>query len=199
MTIGEILEFVKRTKTRDHIVLFYTNTEDRSKVLSAFLRTGLDKGEAAFYICSEQSPEQTKQALQASGIEVEKYERNGAFKIIDYSECYIINGKFNPSKTMFFLKNLVAESSRKGFRSLRVAEEMTCFFKHKIMDELIEYELAFHTKLRLPMTAISAYNQQVITEIGGTEAVKLLFEILRAHSTALVMGSSAIMVKTMLE
>jgi hypothetical protein len=199
MKMDEILELLKRTRTRDHIVLFYTDTEDRDKVLSAFLKAGLDKGEAVSYICSEQSPEQTKQSLQAFGIDAEKYERNGALKIIDYSECFIINGKFNPSKTMSFLKNLVAESGRKGFRGLRVAEELACFFNSKMMDELIEYELALHTKLRLPMTAISAYNQQLITEIGGTEADKLLFEVLRAHSTALIMGPGAIIVKTVIK
>jgi hypothetical protein len=51
--------------------------------------------------------------------------------------------------------------------------------------------------LDLPMTAICAYDQQSVAEEGSLEAIKIMFDLLRAHSTALVMGPNTVMVKTL--
>jgi hypothetical protein len=195
MTINGILELVKNSKIRDHLLFFYSSSESRNRVASAFLEDGLDKGEAAAYVCSEQSCERTRQALQPLISDMEEYERNGAFRIIDYTEWYIINGKFNPSKTINLFRNLLAESSQKGFKGLRYFGEMTCFFKHKIIDDLIEYELALHTTLDINMMVTCAYNLQMISELGGPKAISMLFAMLKAHSTALVTGPRTIIVK----
>jgi hypothetical protein len=131
------------------------------------------------------------------GIDVEKYEQKGALKVMDYRDWYIIDGKFDPSKTMQLWENLFAESRKNGFKGLRVTGEMACFFENKMTKELLEYEKALHRTLRLPMTAICAYDQQTVAETGSTEALKVMFDVLRAHSTALVMGPTTVMIKTM--
>jgi archaellum biogenesis ATPase FlaH len=194
---NEVLEFVKKMKPRDHVVLFYTDAEDKNEVLFTYLKAGLERKEAAAYVASQQSVEQTKEAMQKFGIDVEKYERKGALKVVDYKDWYIIDGKFDASKTLQMWKDLLAESKKKGFKGLRVTGEMSCFFENKMTKELLEYEKALQRTLELPMTAICAYDQQAVAEEGSVEALKVLFDLLRAHSTALVMGPSTVMIKTL--
>ena len=194
---GEILEFVKKMKPRDHVVLFYTNPEDKNEVLFTYLKAGLERKEAAAYVASQQSPEQTKQAMRKFGIDVDKYEQKGALKVMDYKDWYIIDGKFDASKTLQMWKDLLADSKKKGFKGMRVTGEMACFFENNMTKELVEYEKALHRTLDLPMTAICAYDQQTVAQTGSAEALKILFDILRAHSTALVMGPTTVMVKTL--
>jgi hypothetical protein len=93
-------------------------------------------------------------------------------------------------------KELLTESRKKGFKGLRVTGEMSCFFENNMIKELVEYEKSLHRTLDLPMTAICAYDQQTVAEKGGTESLKVMFDILKAHSTAIVMGHNTVMVKT---
>jgi hypothetical protein len=194
---NEVLEFVKKMKSRDHVVLFYTSPEDKNEVLFTYLKAGLERKEAAAYVASQQSPEQTKEAMRKFGIDTEKYEQKGGLRVIDYRNWYIIGGKFDPSKTMQMWKDLLTEVKEKGFKGLRVTGEMACFFENKMTKELMEYEKALHKTLDLPMTAICAYDQQAVAEEGSLEAIKVMFDLLRAHSTALVMGPNTVMVKTL--
>ena len=38
----EVLEFVKSMRPRDHVILFYSNPEDKRMVLFTYLKEGLD-------------------------------------------------------------------------------------------------------------------------------------------------------------
>jgi hypothetical protein len=61
--------------------------------------------------------------------------------------------------------------------------------------DLLEYEKALHRTLELPMTAIYAYDQQAVAEEESLEAMNVMFTLLKAHSTALVMGPNTVVVK----
>ncbi|WXG44083.1 MAG: MEDS domain-containing protein [Promethearchaeati archaeon SRVP18_Atabeyarchaeia-1] len=193
---NQVLEFVKKMKPRDHVVLFYTRTEDKNEVLFTYLKAGLERKEAAAYVASQQSPEESKRAMRKFGIDVDKYEQKGALKVMDYKDWYIIDGKFDPSRTLQMWKDLLADSKKRGFKGLRVTGEMACFFENNMTEELIQYERALHRTLDLPMTAICAYDQQTVAERGSADALKVMFDILKAHSTALVIGPSTVMMKT---
>jgi archaellum biogenesis ATPase FlaH len=194
---GQVLDFVQNMKPRDHVVLFYTSSEDKNEVLFTYLKAGLEKKEAAAYVTSQQSVQQTREAMRKFGIDVEEYEQRGGLKVFDYRNWYIIDGKFDPSRTLQMWKDLLTESKKKGFKGLRVTGEMCCFFENKMTQELLEYEKALHRTLELPMTAICAYDQQAVAEEGSLEAMNVMFTLLKAHSTALVMGPNTIMVKSL--
>lgn len=194
---NQVLEFVRKMKPRDHVVLFYTSPQDKNEVLFTYLKAGLEHKEAAAYVASQQSSEETKQAMRNFGIDVDKYEQKGALYVMDYRDWYMVGGKFDPLRTLQKWKDLLAESKKKGFKGLRVTGEMACFFENKMTKELLEYEKSLHRTLELPMTAICAYDQQTVAETGSVEAFKVMFDILAAHSTALVMGPTTVMVKTL--
>jgi len=55
MEKNELLEFVRRMKPRDHVILFYQNPEDKHLVLFTYLKAGLDQDEAAVYVGTQES------------------------------------------------------------------------------------------------------------------------------------------------
>lgn len=182
MQKNEIVEFVKNMKATDHVILLYTNPKEKHDVLFTYLKAGLERGEAAAYVAGQEHPEQIKQAMREFGIDVGRYEKNGALRVIDYRDWYIIDGKFDVSKTLGLWKKILDESTAKGFKGLRVTGEMVCFFENKMVKELVEYERALHKTLEIPLTAICAYDQEVVAKEGGVE---LLLDLLNAHSAKL--------------
>jgi len=176
----KILEFVKNLKIKDHVILFYANPKEKHDVLFTYLKAGLEKGEAVAYVASQESPEQIEQAMRDFGIDVKQYEKNGALRIIDYRDWYIIDRKFNVKKTIELWKNLFDESIAKGFKGLRVTGEMACFFENGMVKELIEYENVLHKTLEIPMIGICAYDSNLIA--SQEDGIELLLNLLNMHS-----------------
>jgi hypothetical protein len=182
----EIIEFVKTMKLKEHGVLLYTDIKDKHDVLFTYLKAGLERGEAAACIACQESPEQIREAMQEFGIDVKRYEDKGALKVIDYRDWYIVNGKFDSSRTLDLWRKIAQESESKGFRGLRVTGEVVCFFENNLVNELLDYEHALHRTLDIPMTAICAYDSKILTT--KEEWFNVLIEILNTHSTAIMIG-----------
>ena len=189
---SEILEFVKRMKAKDHAIMFYSKPEDKRQVLFTYLKAGLAQGEAAAYVASEETPSQIKQAMKRFGIDVDRFETSGALHVIDYKDWYIIGSKFDMAKTIKLWKKLYDEAIDKGFKGLRVTGETTCFFKHGRVKELVKYEKALHKVLEFPMTAICAYDADVVAKEDGG---KLYLNLIKAHGTVIFAGPEAGLVK----
>jgi hypothetical protein len=193
----EIIDFVRRMKSQDHVIFFYTGREDKYYVLFTYLKAGLDKGEAVAYVVSQETPEQLKRAMEEYGIDVRGYEASGALRVIDYKGWYIISGGFDPEKTMDSWKKLADESKKRGFRGLRVTGEMSCFFDYELVEELMGYEKSLHRSLSMPMMAICAYDQALFSrQAARTDSVDVLLSLMSAHSTAIISGHVEGVVKT---
>lgn len=169
MEKSEILGFVKNMKATDHVILFYSNRRDKRLVLFTHLKAGLDRGEAAVYVAGDESIDEIRKTMKEFSLEVERLEEEGALHVIDYQEWYIIDGEFNVLKTIELWRKLYEDALAKGFRGLRVTGEMACFFKHEMVKELVEYERALHRVLELPITAICAYNSEMVANEGRGE------------------------------
>jgi hypothetical protein len=191
-----VIEFVNNMKPNDHVILIYANTEDKYYVLFTYLKAGLDKGEAAAYVAGQETPEQIRKAMQKFGIDVKRCEQSGALTVIDYRDWYIIGGKVDIRKTMRLWGSMFDETKKKGLRGFRVAGEMACFLDNGLVKELLEYERTLHRTLELSMMAICAYDQNAIARTQGYDATRLLLDLLKAHSTAIIMGPEGGLVKT---
>lgn len=192
-----IIGFVGGMKPRDHVIFLYTSPEDKHFVLFTYLKTGLERGEVAAYVASQETTDQIKKAMQEYGVDVRRYERTGALRVIDYKEWYIISGGFDPSRTLDSWKNLLDESIKRGFRGLRVAGEMSCFFDNEIVEDLMDYEHALHRELVIPMMAICAYSKALFERQSGSHnPVDVLLGLLAAHSTAIIIAPMEGVVRT---
>jgi hypothetical protein len=186
---SEILEFVRRMKARDHVILFYTNHSNKRLVLFTYLKAGLDAGEAVVYVAGDESSNAIREAMSDFGLNVEHYERIGALRVVDYRQWYIIGGEFNIDRTLSLWKKALDEAMTRGFKGLRVAGEMACFFKHDMINELVVYERALHRELEIPLAAICAYDDAVVLKGAEEERyLRLYLDLVTAHSTILFMG-----------
>jgi len=183
----KIIRLVSRLGPRDHVILVYNSPETKHNVLFTYLRHGLQKGEAAMYVCCEEDPSQLEDAMRRFGIEVEELKRKGALKVLDYTDFYIVNGKFDKSRVMGLWKKAYREALEKGFNGLRVTGETACFLKHNMTQELVEYEEALHRVLDIPMAAICAYNADILARVN--DPVNVYSELVKAHGTVLFTGT----------
>jgi len=185
----EILDFVRKMKPRDHVILFYSDHNDKHLVLFTYLKAGLDAGEAGVYIAGDESSSQIREAMRDFGIRVEHLEKTGALRVVDYRNWYIIGGEFNIGKTMSKWKKALDEALARGFKGLRVTGEMACFFKNNMINELVLYERALHRELEIPLAAICAYNDDVVLKgIEDERYMRLYLDLITAHSTILFTG-----------
>ena len=186
---AEILRFVKTMHAKDHVILFYTNSQDKHEVLFTYLKAGLDAGEAAVYVASDEPPDQIRRAMRGFGISVGLYERTHALRIADYREWYIIEGEFDISRTFSLWERSLREAHERGFKGLRVAGEMSCFFKHHMLNQLVLYERALHRELEIPMEAICAYDDSVVLRGAREDSyLRLYLDLITAHGTILFIG-----------
>lgn len=166
----------------EHAILFYTGIEDKHEILFTFIKIGLDRGEAAVYVASEENPEQIKEAMTKFGIDVKRHEEKGALKILDYKDFYIINRRFDALRTRALSERLCNEAIERGFKGIMVVGEMFCFFEAGLTGELLEYERSLPRRFEIPMIAICAYNTEMIVDrMGMTE---LMLNLIRVHSGA---------------
>lgn len=186
---AEILDFVKSMLIRDHAILFYSNPRDKREVLFTYLKAGLDAKEAAIYVASEESPDEIRREMKEFGLDSEQFEKSGTLRVVDYREWYIIEGKFDIGKIFSLWQQSLQEALAKGFKGLRVTGEMSCFFKHHMLNELVIYERALHRELTIPMEAICAYDDSVVLK-GAEEDhyLRIYLDLITAHGTILVVG-----------
>jgi len=181
-----VTRFVRQLKPSDHVLFVYETPEAKYNVLFNYIKYGLENGEAALYVCSDANPRQIKNAMKLFGIDVEKYEKIGALRILHYSEFYMINGKFSIKNTLGLWNKFYNEASAKGFKGLRVTGETACFFKHKKVRDLVEYEKELHGVLEIPMMAICSYHADRLKSCD--DPLNLYSELARAHGTILFTG-----------
>ncbi len=174
---------------KGHAILFYADRRDKREVLFTYLKAGLDAGEAAIYVASDESPHALRQAMKEFGLDTDHHEKTHALRIADYREWYIIAGECDISRTFSLWERSLREAFERGFKGLRVAGEMSCFFKHHMLNELVIYERALHRELSIPMEAICAYDDTVVLK-GATEDryLRLYLDLVTAHGTILFVG-----------
>lgn len=193
MDKDEILQFARQMKPRDHVIMFHSSSEDKHQVLFTYLKAGLDQGEVAAYIASEETPDEIRRAMRRFGIDVDDLESRGALRVIDWRDWYIVGGKFSIAETIERWKRLHDEAVAEGFKGLRVTGETACFFRERMVRELVEYEQALNRVVELPMAAIFAYDSGVVANERGGE---LYLDLIKAHSTVIIVGPEAGVVKS---
>ncbi|MGY5854924.1 MAG: MEDS domain-containing protein, partial [Candidatus Thorarchaeota archaeon] len=179
----KMTRILKDLKPREHVILVYNTLEAKRDTLFSYIQGALENGEAARYVCSEESTDSIRKAMVEYGIDVQENEATGALGILDYTDIYIKDGTFNIDDVMDTWTNLYNKVIDDGFSGMRVTGEMNCFLEHDLIDELIEYEQALHTVLDIPMIAICAYNAQKLQEINNP--INIYYELVKAHGRTL--------------
>jgi len=175
--VSETLDYARIMKVGDHGVLFYRRPCEKHKVLFNFLQAGFQNGEGAIYVASQENSEQIRRHMENFGFNVKALEKDGALKIYDYNNWYIINGEVNVSHLAMMSQHVFDEAMEIGLKGLRGCGETACFFEHKKQKELVEYELMIGRKLSLPVTALCAYAANDAKSLED----KFFISLIRAH------------------
>jgi hypothetical protein len=189
----EILQFARQMKPRDHVIMFHSSSEDKHQVLFTYLKAGLDQGETAAYIASEETPDQIRKAMMRFGIYVDDLERRRALRVIDWRDWHFVGGKFSIAENIERWKRLHDEVVDEGLKGLRVTSETGGFFRERMVRELVEYDRALHRVLELPMTAVCAYDSGFVT---NERAGELYLDLIKAHNNVIIVGPEAGVVKS---
>jgi DNA-binding Lrp family transcriptional regulator len=120
---GPVLDF----REGDSIIATYTSAADKMKVFSAFIREGLESGDAVWYTYPDEESETVRAMLEEQGIDWEEYERDGTLHLTSLTEIFMPNGKLDFEKVINMGLNWWAEAKRKRFNHVRVIEDVGDF------------------------------------------------------------------------
>jgi hypothetical protein len=122
-----VVENVLDVKEGEMAVLTYTTAADKMKVLSAFTREGLESGDAVWYTCPDEETETVRAKLRKYGIDVEKYEKEGALRLDSVTEGFKSNGKIDFEKAVIVGLKWWAEKKSEGYKHARTIEDVGDF------------------------------------------------------------------------
>jgi len=180
--VSETLDYAKIMKAGDHGVFFYRRPYEKHEVLFNFLQAGLQKGEGAIYVASQENSEQIRRHMEDFGFNVKALEKDGVLKIYNYDSWYIIDGEVNISHLTMMSQHVFDEAMEIGLKGLRGCGETACFFEHKKQKELVEYELMIGRKLALPVTALCAYDANHAKSLEE----KFFISLIKAHGPVVI-------------
>jgi len=123
LKVGPVLPF----REGEMIIATYTSAADKMKIFSAFIREGLENGDAVFYAYPDEESETVRAKLKEHGINVEKYEKDDTLFMISLTENFMSNGKFDCEKAVNAGLNRWAEAKRKGYKHKRHIEDVGDF------------------------------------------------------------------------
>ena len=120
---GPVLDF----RGGESIIATYTTAADKMKVFSAFIREGLENGDAVDYFYPDEESETVRAKLVEHGIDVEEYEKDDTLSMISHTENIMLNGKLDYGKAVIDCLNRWAEAKRKGYNHVRIIEDVGDF------------------------------------------------------------------------
>jgi hypothetical protein len=109
------------------ILAMYTSAADKMKIFSAFIREGLENGDAVDYLYPDEENETVRAKLKEHGINVEKCEKDGTLFMVSLTEHFMSNGKLDYEKAVNDGLNRWAEAKRKGYKHMRDIEDLGDF------------------------------------------------------------------------
>jgi len=171
------LRYVERLEASDHGIFFYRSPEEKRRVLFNFLKAGLDRDEGAVYVAGEEAPRTIRKAMLHFGLDVEGLEREGLLKVVNYDRWYIVDGKVEIPNIAALWKKAYEEALERGLKGLHVCGEIGCFFRHNLVEELVEYEKACGRIFEIPVAALCSYSLDHIGLLGGDP----FYDLIRSH------------------
>ena len=109
------------------IIATYTSAADKMKIFAAFIREGLESGDAIWYTYPDEESETVRAKLKEYGIDVEKYEKDDTLRMASLTEYFLTNGKFDSEKAVIDGLNRWAEAKRRGYKHSRDIEDVGDF------------------------------------------------------------------------
>lgn len=166
-----------------HICLIYDNEEQRRKIISDYIKEGLQKGEIVRYFTDKTAPESLRSWLLKNGIEISTVEKNGSFGIAAAENAYCPDGKFDPLEMINRSIKRYDSASVVGYKGSRACGEMSWVLRGLPGSErFLEYEMLLNNDYsNFPHSGMCQYDARIFD--GAT-----LLKVLQVHPYIIAQG-----------
>src|SRR6056297_89089 len=158
MLYNSLLKEMKLTKTGDHMVLLYDDKDVLTNVdaIASYITSRIIRNEKCFYISGDMNEEMILNKLKSS-IELEKVIEKGQLSILQKSDAYSKEGKFNPNKMIKLLKKLAIEAVEEGYSGFAITGEISWVLEYEDgFQRIMDYEYMLNDDIfgNYPVSAI---------------------------------------------
>ena len=171
--LGAKINYVRNLVLGDHSLLLFDTEVFKREISFSFLKEGLAKHQAAFYIVSESKLDLENRQAEKYGISFNQIHR-GAFTILSSEELYLRKGKAQAKIITANWLALLKEKQTAGFEGLYVASELNSFFENAKSKELLTYERVLAQQFPPNVCAICLYRTHTLDE-------KQLVQLTKSH------------------
>ncbi len=109
----------------DHVCAMLSNIDELAKLAADWIAEGLGRDERCWYVAAADEAEAVRQALRSKNVDCDVEQRRGAFNIVPSTAAYLVDGIFDPERTMGIFSETVEQAVRDGFSGFRAAADMS--------------------------------------------------------------------------
>lgn len=167
------INYVRNLVLGDHSLLLYDTEMFKREISLSFLKEGLSKHQAAFYVVSENKLDSENRQAEKYGISFDQI-HSGAFTILSSEELYLRKGKAQAKIINANWLPLFKEKQTAGFEGLYIAAELNSFFENAKSKELLTYERVLAQQFPSNVCGICLYSSHILDQ-------KQLVQLTKSH------------------
>jgi AcrR family transcriptional regulator len=165
-----------------HVCGAFEGDDDLYAQLTGFVAEGIERGERAVHIIDPSTRREHVDRLAAAGIDVDGAIARGQLDIREWADVYLIDGRFEPTRTVAVVRNAIDSGRQMGYPATRAIGFMAW-----AIDDAPGVE------------AVSAYEARLDAELGRTRDVVVCAYDVRRHRPSVIVDVLAIHPYTLVE
>jgi hypothetical protein len=173
----------QRFPVSTHMCLIYNSENERKKVISKYIHSGIIDNEKVVYLADDVTKSEVYSWLMEMGLDVNSKKTINNFEVKEGEKVYCSEGYFSPDKMLDGLKVMHGETMETDVACLRASGEMTWALKGiPGSEKLIEYESRLNDLVQThPFVALCQYDAN---KFDG----KTIYNVLQVHPFMIVKG-----------
>jgi len=168
----------------DHLCSIYESQQEHLEVAISFIKVGLSRGEKCVYTADDGKLRDTREALQAQGIDVDCAVASKSLVWTTTEQAYLKRGSLDLDWMFSFWKEAAELAISEGFSALRAIDEREWVLKGTLgFERWMEYESRLtHSLSQSKCLALCQYNRRLLPP-------ELILDVIRTHPIV-VQGST---------
>jgi hypothetical protein len=149
----------------DHICAIFDDHDQQMEIMGAFIATGLRNTQRCVWVAPADSSAALRRTLTRIGGDLPTLEASSQLVIISEVEFYLQKGVFEPNRTMDLVGTLLEDGDREGYRTMRIANDVSWLREDRISAETWErFESQLTEEVRdLPLVMVCQYDRRQVS------------------------------------
>jgi hypothetical protein len=141
-SVEQSIHFANATLgTERHICAFFNTPDEEYRVLSPFIREGIDRGEKAFHIVDPELMDDHFRRLKEAGIDTAAATERGQLVVRRWQDAYLRDGHFDQDRMLALIQEVLEAGPVEGFPLTRLVAHMEWALEDfPGVNDLVEYE-----------------------------------------------------------